>query len=204
MPTPSEIKAHLQRDAKLAPIVEELPFPVFDPHRKVFTSLLSSIISQQLSVKAAATIHGRFLDLFPDQQPTAEHLMQLSTEDLRGAGLSRQKSSYIYNVAEFFAQENLMNESYEGWTDEEIVKKLIQIKGVGKWTVEMVLMFTLHRPDVLPVDDLGIQQAFEKLYNLDLSQKKKVLHEQMFKIAEPWKPYRTYASTYLWRFKDKD
>ncbi len=204
MATAPEIQAHLKKDTQLAPLIEQFPFPVFDPHRQVFSSLLSSIISQQLSVKAAATIHGRFLELFPELEPTADRLMQLSIEDLRTVGLSRQKAGYVHNVAEFFVEENLMTETYEDWTDEEIIKKLVQIKGVGKWTVEMVLMFTLQRPDILPVDDLGIQQAFEKLYKLDLSQKKRLLHQQMQAIAAAWAPYRTYASIYLWQFKDLD
>ena len=202
MPSPESIKAHLLNDPKLAPLIADLPFPVFDPNRKVYTSLLNSIVSQQLSTKAAATIHERFLNLFPDQVVDAEELMSMSTELLRSVGLSRQKSSYIHNVTEFFLEEKLLDFDWSNWSDDEVIKKLTSIKGVGKWTVEMVLMFTLNRPNILPVDDLGIQQAFEKLYDLDLKQKKKQLHQAMFEIARPWEPYRTYASVYLWRYKD--
>ena len=202
MTSPEIIKNHLAKDKKLAPLIAQFDFPVFDPNREVFTSLMSSIISQQLSVKAAATIHGRFLNLFHDQEIDAEEVLNLSIEELRAVGLSRQKSTYVQNVAEYFLSEKLIDFDWSAWSDEEVIKKLSSIKGVGKWTVEMVLMFTLNRPDILPVDDLGIQQAMEKLCGIDLSQKKKEIHQAMFAAAKPWEPYRTYASLYLWQYKD--
>ncbi|HKK76611.1 MAG TPA: DNA-3-methyladenine glycosylase [Saprospiraceae bacterium] len=202
MKEPSQILAHLSRDSRLKPILEHLPFPSFDPDREVFTSLLRSIVSQQLSVKAAATIHQRFLQLFEDLSPTSEQVLTCSTEDLRSVGLSRQKSHYVHNVAEFFEERKLQNQNWSALSDQAIIDLLTQIKGVGQWTVEMVLMFTLQRPDVLPVDDLGIQQAFAKLYGVNLDQKKRALFQEMREIAAPWSPYRTYASLYLWRYKD--
>lgn len=196
------VLAHLGQDPKLKPLLEQLPFPVFNPHREVFTSLLRSIVSQQLSVKAAETIHNRFLGLFEDEIPTPEAILARSIDDLRSVGLSRQKSTYVQNVAEHFETSNLTSHYWSELSNEEIIKNLTTIKGVGKWTVEMVLMFTLQRPDVLPVDDLGIQHAFAKLYGLDLTQKKRELFRQMEQIAEPWSPYRTFACVYLWAYKD--
>lgn len=166
----------------------------------VYSDLLESIVSQQLSVKAAATIHGRFIALFEDGFPHPEQLLALDVPTLRSVGLSNQKASYMRNVAEFFVQENLQAIDWSGFTDEEIIKKLTAIKGVGRWTVEMILMFTLNRPDVLPVDDLGIQNAMKRLYGLE--ETGKILRARMVELAEPWRPYRTYACRYLWKWKD--
>jgi DNA-3-methyladenine glycosylase II len=193
---------HLSLDAQLQPLLAQFSFPVLDPNRDVFTSLLKSIVSQQLSVKAAATIHGRFLDLFPDADPDTEEILSLSLDEMRAVGLSRQKSGYIQNVAQHFQEKQLIDTDWSRFSDEEIIRDLTQIKGVGQWTVEMVLMFTLHRTNVLPVADLGIQQAFEKLYGLDLSQKKKAIYAGMQAIAQAWEPYRTFACVYLWQYKD--
>jgi DNA-3-methyladenine glycosylase II len=153
-----------------------------------------------LSGKAAATIHGRFLDLFPEAYPFPEALLALDLPTLRSAGLSRQKATYIQNVAEFFQRENLIGKDLADMDDETVIRYLTQIKGVGRWTVEMLLMFTLNRPDVLPLDDLGIQQAMQLLYNFE--EKGRALKKRMLELAEPWRPYRTYASLYLWRWKD--
>jgi DNA-3-methyladenine glycosylase II len=199
---PDRIKSHLINDPVLIPLIRNIPFPVLE-ERELFPSLVGSIVSQQLSTKAAATIQGRLLDLFPEQNMDPDTLLNLSFEDLRGVGLSRQKSRYVQNVAEFFLERDLLQARWADYTDEEVIDLLTQIKGVGRWTAEMVLMFTLHRPDVLPVDDLGIQQAFGGLYQLDLRQKKKDLYTQMHNIAHPWAPYRSFACFYLWRWKDE-
>ena len=193
---------HLGKDKRLQPLLKQFQFPVFEPDRDVFSSLLKSIVSQQLSVKAAATIHDRFLQLFPDMIPDAETIIALPDDTLRSVGLSRQKSSYIQNVAQHFVDHKRLDTDWSNFTDQEIIKDLTQIKGVGQWTVEMVLMFTLQRPNVLPVADLGIQQAFEKLCGLDLKLKKKALYAEMQNIAQPWEPYRTFACIYLWQFND--
>lgn len=203
MNAPAQILAHLRIDTTLGSIMDQIPFPTFDPDREVFSSLLRSIVSQQLSVKAAATIHQRFLHLFEDLSPDPEAVLACSLDDLRSVGLSRQKSQYVQNVATFFTEHQLMTQDWEILSDVQVIDLLTQIKGIGKWTVEMVLMFTLQRPDVLPVDDLGIQQAFAKLYDVDLNQKKRPLFRQMQDIAAPWSPYRSYACFYLWRYKDR-
>jgi DNA-3-methyladenine glycosylase II len=192
----------LAQDAKLAPLLTMIELPEWpEQQTDVYATLLDSITSQQLSVKAAATIHQRFLDLFEDHYPDPNILIDLSPETLRQVGLSGQKSQYLRNTAAFFLENNLMQYNWKQHTEEEIVQLLTQIKGVGRWTVEMILMFSLHFPDVFPIDDLGIQQAIIKLYEISPDLKGKPLRKTMTEIAEPWRPYRSYASRYLWKWK---
>ena len=196
----SEIIAHLSKDKQFKKIIKstEVPFSVDDGD--VYLRLIRAIVSQQLSIKAANTIHGRFLDLFHDRYPEPEVLLGLDLPILRSVGLSYQKAGYIQNVAEFFQNENLMSKDWSLMEDNDIIEYLTQIKGVGKWTVQMLLMFTLNRPDVYPLDDLGIQQAVQKAYNIE--EKGRILKNKMTEISEKWRPYRTYASLYLWAWKD--
>ena len=192
----------LAQDAKLAPLLTMIELPEWpEQQTDVYATLLDSITSQQLSVKAAATIHQRFLDLFEDHYPDPNILIDLSPETLRQVGLSGQKSQYLRNTAAFFLENNLMQYNWKQHTEEEIVQLLTQIKGVGRWTVEMILMFSLHFPDVFPIDDLGVQQAIIKLYEISPDLKGKPLRKTMTEIAEPWRPYRSYASRYLWKWK---
>ena len=192
--------AHLKQHDKIRLLVETISVPDFTPSRKVYYDLLDSIVSQQLSIKAASTIFNRFCALFPDNYPHPELLSAIETERLRSAGLSGQKASYLQNVAAFSLQYDLVNHNWDSMSDEEIIDFLTRIKGVGKWTAQMILMFTIGRPDIFPVDDLGIQQAMTRLYELD--EKDKQLKQKMIELAEPWRPYRTVASRYLWRWKD--
>jgi DNA-3-methyladenine glycosylase II len=162
----------------------------------LLSSLSESILYQQLSGKAAATIHRRFLALFPDQpHPSASDILNAPDELLRSAGISRSKVLYLKDLAL-----NVLNglptlEDLEAMDDETIIHILTQVKGIGRWTVQMLLIFRLHRWDVLPVDDLGIRAGVRKTYNLPELPDKKLLE----KLGEPWKPYRTIASWYLWR-----
>jgi DNA-3-methyladenine glycosylase II len=188
---------HLFKDPILKKAIESTPPLAVSAGGAVYPYLMRSIASQQLSVKAAATIYGRFLDLFEEEVPPPQVVMDYDIEVLRGVGLSYQKAGYIKNVAAYFAQNQGTN--WELHSDEEIIKELTTIKGVGKWTVEMVLMFALHRPDVFPIDDLGIRQAMMELYNVQLE--KKELYKKLEEIAAPWSPYRTLACRYLWHWK---
>ncbi len=190
------ISQHLSKDPILKPLVQKFPFPEFGESKGVYLDLLRSIVGQQLSGKAAATIHNRFLDLFPDRNPKPLLLQDLSIEDLRTAGLSRQKAAYLQNVATFFEFEKVTKNKLQAMSDTTVIQYLKQIKGVGNWTGEMILMFTLRRPDVLPVDDLGIQNAIATLYGIE--EKGKALREKMVEVAAPWRPYRTYACHFLW------
>lgn len=192
--------AHLKAcDPVLATIIADRePFKAY-PNPDIYFSLIASIISQQLSVKAADTIHNRFLDLFPDRYPASALLLAMTADQLRAAGLSRQKSGYLHNVAAFAAAHDITTAALKKKSDDEIIALLTQIKGVGRWTVEMLLMFPLARPDVLPVDDLGIQLAMKKLYNLRQTGPR--LRKKMAAIAEAWRPHRTLACKFLWRWR---
>lgn len=166
----------------------------------LYYKLLSSIVSQQLSTKVAAVIFRRFTELFPAQYPHPYLVLETPDESLRSAGLSFQKIGYVRNVAAFAAENNLAHATIDAMEDEPLIKHLTQIKGVGRWTVEMLLMFALERPDVFPVDDLGIQNAMKKHYGLE--ETGKALKLRMQEIAENWRPYRTIASKYLWQSLD--
>ena len=197
----AKILKHLSKDPLLKKAIAAVEVPELQPETTVYGSLLRSIISQQLSVKAAATIYGRFVDLFDSKTPDPALILGKSAEELRAVGLSKQKSGYMHNIATFAQQNDLDKIDWNTYTDEEIIKFLTEIKGVGAWTVQMILMFTLQRPDVLPTADLGIQQAIQQLYGVE--ETGKALLAKMKEIAAPWSPYRTTACLYLWRWKDQ-
>jgi DNA-3-methyladenine glycosylase II len=195
-----EITRLLRQDATLRPLVEKIKLPEGSNSKGVYQDLLGSIISQQLSTKVAAVIEDRFLALFENNEPHPERILDIEFEKLRGCGLSNQKAAYIRNVADFFQRENIIEHDWLSMSDEEIIRYLTQIKGVGKWTVEMILMFSLRRPDVMPIDDYGIQTAIVSLYGL--KETGKALKNRMLEVSEAWRPYRSYACYYLWRYKD--
>ena len=191
---------HFSKIKEMRPLAEKVVLPPFKTGQNVYFSLLESIVSQQLSVKVADVIFARFLALFPDGHPDPKTLLNIDNQLLRSAGLSFQKSGYLKNVAQFSLENDLENQDWPSFSDEEIILFLTKIKGVGRWTVEMLLMFTIGREDVLPLDDLGIQQGFQKLYGL--TEKGKELKQKMVELAEPWRPYRTIGCRLLWRWKD--
>lgn len=195
-----EILTHLSKDPRLNSVIGSTELYEWGIAGDVYSDLLGSIISQQISVKAAANIQDRFLQLFEDGYPHVEQVLAFGEEDLRSVGLSRQKASYIQNVATFFKENNLEKQDWAPHSDEAIIKQLTQIKGVGQWTVEMILMFSLQRPDILPLDDFGIRSAMVKLYEVE--ETGKALKPKLTEIAEPWRPYRTYACRFLWKWKD--
>jgi DNA-3-methyladenine glycosylase II len=198
---PTDALMHLRKEPFIRSVIDTTKVPEMRPSGLVYFDLLESIISQQLSVKAADTIFNRVLDLFPNRYPEPKLLRNMSASELRDAGLSGQKSAYVQNVAQFSMDTNLEQLDWDTMTDEQVIDYLTQIKGVGKWTVQMVLMSTLGRPNVFPVDDLGIQQAMVRLFNLKETGKE--LKSTMVQLAEPWQPYRTVACRYLWRWKDQ-
>jgi DNA-3-methyladenine glycosylase II len=196
----AHIKTHLKNNApELIPLIDSIELPTLTS-KDVYSDLLDSIVSQQLSVKAAGTIFARFLDLFPNRYPAPEWVLLLEHDQLRAVGLSGQKANYIKNTAQFFLDNELIEKDWTTISDDEIIKQLTTIKGVGKWTVQMILMFTLQREDILPVDDLGIQQGMTRLYNMDASAKS--FKKDMENLAESWRPYRSIASRYIWKWKD--
>ena len=187
----------MRRDPILAPIVKQhrrrslLDAPVVDP----FSALVRTITAQQISTKAAATIHGRLVALMPDGVATPAALISITDDQLRGAGLSRQKCAYLRDLGEKVSSGVLPVHGLAELSDDEVIDAIVKVKGLGRWSAEMFLMFRLRRPDVLPVDDLGIVTAIQRLYRL----RKKPTPDRIRKIAEPWRPYRTVACWYLWR-----
>jgi DNA-3-methyladenine glycosylase II len=165
----------------------------------LYISLLRSIVSQQLSTKAASTIYGRFLDLFPNKYPNAKHILETKDEQLRAAGLSFQKISYIKAVAQYSLTNNLSQAHINQLSNDEIITELTSIKGVGKWTVEMILIFGLKRLDVFPYNDLIVKNSVIKIYNI--ISKCKQLKADCHQISNQWKPYRNIASLFLWESK---
>jgi len=193
--------AHLQQEANIQPLLANTAVPDFTPSGRVYYDLLKSIVSQQLSVKVADVIFKRFLSLFPENYPHPEDVVKIEFEQLRSVGLSGQKAGYLQNVAKFALDNDFEKMDWAAMSDDEVIHFLTQIKGVGKWTVQMLLMFTLARPDIFPVDDLGIQQAMQRLFKIEESNSRS-LKIRMIERSEPWRPWRTVACRYLWRWKD--
>lgn len=192
---------HLCKDSRLRKVLAEQDAVKLSSHKNIPLRLCASIMSQQLSTKVAKIIYHRFLNLYGGEEPTPQQIVATPLETLRGIGLSNAKAQYVLNVAQFCMDHNLTDKKLKKMSNEQVIDLLTQIKGVGKWTVEMLLMFTLGREDVFSVDDYGIQMAMKKIYKLDDSNKKG-LKQAMEKIADKWSPYRTYACLHLWRWKD--
>ena len=202
MKTHREVLDHLKKDEILYKAILGLDKEVKpELDIDIYHSLLGSIVSQQLSTKVVKIIWRRFTDLFVDNYPDAETLLSKEHDLLRGIGLSNNKARYVKNVAEFKLANDMSFDYLQSFEDEYIIDYLTQIKGVGKWTVQMILMFPMDRPNVFPVDDLGIQNAMKSLYKINLE--KKELKLRMNEIANVWDPYKTIASKYLWQFGDK-
>jgi DNA-3-methyladenine glycosylase II len=187
----------MRRDPMLAPIVKKYGACGIKTGREsdIFCGLVEAIVSQQLSTRAAATIYGRLRALLPNGgTPTPEALLPLSDEALRGVGLSRQKLGYMRDLSRKMLDGSINTAGLQVMSDDEIISELTKIKGIGRWTVEMLLIFRLARPDVFPAGDLGIVKAIQRTYNLRKPPDVKRLHA----IAERWRPYRSVASWYLW------
>jgi len=195
------ILLHLKKDKILFEAITSLKTEIRpELDIDIYHSLLSSIVSQQLSVKVVKIIWNRFTDLFVDGYPDAESLLSKEHDLLRKIGLSNNKANYVKNVAEFYLENDMSFDYLQTLSDEQIIEYLTQIKGVGKWTVQMILMFPMDRPNVFPVDDLGIQNSMKKLYAIDLE--KKELKIRMNEISLNWHPYKTLASKYLWKIME--
>jgi DNA-3-methyladenine glycosylase II len=165
-----------------------------------FSALVRAITFQQLSTKAASTIHGRMMGLMPGGVATPDGVAALSDDQLRAVGLSRQKTAYLRDLSEKVAGKVVDLESLDALSDEEVVAALVTVKGIGRWSAEMFLIFRLLRPDVLPVGDLGIVTAVQRAYRL----RKRPSPDRLRTIGEAWRPYRSVASWYLWRSLDNE
>ena len=195
--------AHLrQADPVLARAIAAVPGPVSPAaHEDLYLALLRAIVSQQISTKAAAAIWKRFAALFrPDGYPEPREVLRLSEDELREAGLSRQKAGYLKAVAEYQERGQLDHEHLSQLDAEAFTQHLTAIKGVGRWTAQMLQMFALDQPDVFSEGDLGIQNAMRKHYGLESTGR--ALQKEMLALAEAWRPYRTLACKYLWKSLD--
>src|SRR5215471_18604426 len=195
-----EYVAHLRKDEKLRNLIEQHGTFTLKKQKNLYLYLCYSIMSQQLSTKVADVIRKRFIGLYGGE-PSPDQIVNTPFDKLRAIGLSNAKVNYVQNVARFQIEKGMDHKLLSKMNNEEVIEYLTQIKGVGRWTTEMLLMFALSREDVFAVDDLGLQQAMIRLYDLR-HRKKKIMLDKISKISQQWSPYRTYASMYLWRWKD--
>ena len=191
---------HLKKDKGLATLVKGEAYTL-QKRKNTAIRLIASIVSQQLSTKVAAIIFKRFLDIYKGKEPGMQAIVDTPFDILRGIGLSNSKVNYVQNVAQFFISQKITDKQLYAMEPEAVIELLTQIKGVGRWTVEMLLMFSLGHEDVFAVDDLGIQQAMIRLYKIKYTTKKE-LQTKMLKRSLAWAPYRTYACLHLWNWKD--
>ena len=190
----------LKKDKNMQVLINIFGRPDFNPRQDCFQSLLRSIVFQQLSGKAAQTIYERFVNLIPKTSNYCPNeVLKLNKEEMRKAGLSFRKIDYVRNLADYFKNNSFQKKDVERMYDQEISKELIQIKGIGQWTVDMFLMFTLNRADILPCTDLGIQKGIMKIFKMKNLPSKK----EMENCSRKWRPYRTIACWYLWRIADE-
>ena len=187
---------HLARaDQRLGALIKAIgPFrPSIDTDP--FITLVGSILQQQISMSAAASVQKKLVALCPRRRIRPEHILNLSDNELRSAGISRQKCRYLRSLAEHFASGELSTRKLRSMDDEEIIAATTRVVGIGRWTAEMLLIFCLERPDVWPVDDLGLRKAAQAFFQLPEPPPPKTL----LPLGDPWRPFRTYASWYLWR-----
>ena len=189
-----------EKDSVLAPIISHAGLCTIQPHHNYYQELVDSIISQQLSVHAARSIEGRFQELFDGKFPTAEQILTTDVETLRGIGFSYAKGRYVLDLAQHIVDGRVSFDSLDTRTNDEIIKELTAVKGIGEWTVHMFLMFCMGRLDVLPVGDLGIRNGVRKLYGFD----DVPTPAQIAEIAQKnhWHPYESVASWYVWQSLD--
>ena len=198
----STARRHLEKDPVMRRIMDAIGPCTLKPRRDHFVLLCKSIYSQQISTTVATVLFGRFREKFPRKRPTPALVLKLLTKGtdaaLKGCGLSRQKKKYLIDLSHHFLSGAIPNHRLSSLTDDEVIEALTAVNGIGRWTAEMFLMFVLNRPDVWPLDDLGLQRAVKLAYNLKQWPKK----AKLLKLAEPWRPYRTIASWYLWHTAD--
>jgi 3-methyladenine DNA glycosylase/8-oxoguanine DNA glycosylase len=191
--------AHLHRaDPILARVIDSVGPFTLEARGGSFRSLAQAIFFQQLAGPAARAIMKRVLDLLGTDDArffTPQEFLAATDDDLRAAGLSRQKLIYLRDLAEKFASGQLREDEFADLDDEEVIHRVTSVKGIGRWTAEMFLIFSLGRPDVLPVDDLGVRRGLQQVYGLDGMPPP----EQMWSIAEPWRPFRSVGTWYMWR-----
>jgi DNA-3-methyladenine glycosylase II len=187
----------LLRDPHIGPVIKRCGLPTHIGDIRYFRTLVSSIISQQISVKVAASIKTRLIKRVKIVSPS--RVAAVPIEELRSLGLSNQKASYVHDLASKFLDGTITPRRFHTMSDEEVIAELVHVRGIGRWTAEMFLMFSLCRDDVWPVDDYGIQKAAQKIFRMRSLPNKR----QLQKIGERWRPYRSVAAMYLWRCLDQ-
>jgi len=195
--------AHLSKDRKLKKLIDEHGEIKLRRYKNIPLRLCASIMSQQLSVKVAQVIYKRFLNLSGKTEPTPQQIFDTPNEKLRSIGLSNSKVNYVKNVAQFAIEKGMDNKKLSKMSDEEVIEYLIPIKGVGRWTVEMLLIFTLGREDVFAIDDLGVQNGMIRYFGMKNENKNK-FREDMLRKSQKWSPYRSFVCLHLWGWKDRD
>ena len=191
---------YLSRDKDLKTLIDHFGVITLKRRRNYFKSLLRSIIHQQLSGKAAKTIENRFLELYNgNQYPTPEEVLKTPAEAIQNVGISRMKTEYIRGLAKIIDDGDIRLEKLTELSNDEVGNVLKEVKGIGQWTVDMFLIFSLNRPDIFPLNDLGIQKGLMLL----LGRQKILSRESMLSHSKKWKPYRTLASLYLWKIVDE-
>ena len=186
-------------EPRFGTLIDEFGEPDFELQDNYFKSLVRSIIYQQLSGKSAFAIYNRYLQLFNSTEfPSPQQVLAIPDSHYKSIGLSRQKTCYIKEISQAFSNKEIVPENIPKMKDDEVRKQFIKIKGIGPWTIDMFLMFTLNRPDILPVNDLGIQKGFKSFFSLN------ELPDENFMVekSEKWKPFRTIACWYLWKLVD--
>lgn len=199
MPDWSPAMKHLSRDPVLRRVIRHVGPCTLRPRRDYFVVLCQSIFTQQISTKVATVLFNRFRDQFPNRRPTPSRVVEFLTtrdeETIRSVGLSRQKRAYVLDLAEHFVDGRIPTRRLARMDDEAVIETLTAVNGIGRWTAEMFLIFTLNRPDVLPIDDLGLWESVKRAYGLSDRPKPK----EILARGESWRPWRTIATWYLWR-----
>jgi DNA-3-methyladenine glycosylase II len=194
----AEAAEHLSRaDRVLHKVIARVGPCQMKPRRDYFVALCRAIFAQQLNVRVAQVLFDRFRGLLPARRLTPEAVVEIlkDPDSIRGCGLSRQKANYLRDLALHFADGRIPTRKLARMSDEQVIEALVGVKGIGRWTAEMFLMFVLNRPDVLPVDDLGLREGMRDLYGL----KERPKAEEVIAMAEHWRPYRTVGTWYVWR-----
>lgn len=198
--TISRAEEQLSKDTVLSPLIKQFGPCQLMPHKNYYQELVESVIGQQLSVKAAASINRRFVDLFDGEFPSAESILNHSVKYLREAGLSEAKARYVQDIARHVVDGQLNFDEFDDMSNNQIISTLVTVKGVGEWTAHMFLIFCMGRLNVLPTGDLGIKKGVQRLYELDQLPSP----DQIRQIASKnsWQPYESVASWYVWKSLD--
>ena len=190
--------AHLRRDRVLRKVIDRVGPCKLAPRRDYFVALCKSIYAQQVSTTVARILFDRFQSHFPRRRPTPKLVQALLTgheDSFRACGLSRQKRKYLIDLSQHFIDGRIATRKLASFDDEQVIDALVNVQGIGRWTAEMFLIFVLNRPDVLPVDDLGVREGLKRFYKL----RERPNAKQMQALAEPWRPWRSVGTWYLWR-----